>query len=48
MIHWYGIEQLYTEGITGGCNTNPLRYCPTDPTNRAAMAVFLTRTFNLQ
>jgi hypothetical protein len=31
----------------GGCAIRPLRYCPNDPTNRAAMAVFLPRTFGL-
>ena len=25
------IEELYARGITGGCLTNPLRYCPTQP-----------------
>ena len=39
------IEQLYSEGITGGCSASPLRYCPTDPVSRAQMAVFLVRTF---
>jgi hypothetical protein len=42
------IEQLYNEGITGGCGTNPLRYCPNDTVTRGAMAVFMTRTFRLQ
>ena len=41
------IEQLYREGITGGCGTNPLRYCPDDNVTRGQMAVFLSRTFNL-
>jgi hypothetical protein len=41
------IEQLYAEGITGGCNVSPLSYCPEDPVTRAQMAVFLVRTFNL-
>jgi len=41
------IEQLYNEGITGGCGTNPLRYCPESPVTRAQMAVFLVRTFDL-
>ncbi len=41
------IEQLYNEGITGGCSTNPPAYCPGDPVTRAQMAVFLTATFNL-
>lgn len=39
------IQQLYNEGITGGCLTNPLRYCPESWTLRAEMAVFLNRTF---
>lgn len=41
------IEELYHEGITGGCSTNPLMYCPDDPVNRAQMAVFLVATFSL-
>ena len=35
--------RLYRAGITNGCNTNPLRYCPEDPVTRAQMAVFLER-----
>jgi hypothetical protein len=41
------IEQLYVEGVTGGCGTNPLTYCPDNPVSRAQMAVFLVRMFNL-
>ncbi len=41
------IEQLYNQGITGGCNTNPLQYCPGSSVTRAQMAVFLTVTFTL-
>ena len=41
------IEQLYNEGITGGCSLVPLMYCPGNPVTRASMAVFLVRTFNL-
>jgi hypothetical protein len=41
------IEELYGLGITGGCATAPLRYCPTNPNTRAQMAVFLVKTFNL-
>ena len=41
------IEQLYAEGITTGCLTSPLLYCPEDSVTRAQMAVFLVRTFNL-
>ncbi len=42
------IEDLYSRNITGGCITNPLRYCPTATNVRQQMAVFLTKTFNLQ
>ena len=42
------IEDLYTRNITGGCLTNPLRYCPTNTNNRQQMAVFITKTFGLQ
>jgi len=38
------IEQLYAAGITGGCATNPLRYCPETAVTRAQMAVFLERS----
>ena len=41
------IEQLYAEGVTGGCATAPLRYCPDAPNTRGEMAVFLTKTFVL-
>lgn len=44
-VDW--IEQLYSDGITGGCSTSPLQYCPEDPVLRSQMAVFLVRTFNL-
>jgi hypothetical protein len=37
------IERLYAAGITGGCGTNPMRYCPEDTVTRAQMAVFLER-----
>ena len=41
------IEQLYAEGITGGCSTNPLLYCPIASNTRGQMAVFLTKTLSL-
>jgi choice-of-anchor B domain-containing protein len=41
------IEDLYTRGITGGCNASPLLYCPGNPNSRGQMAVFLVRTFGL-
>ena len=36
------------DAITGGCLTNPLRYCPNGPNTRGQMAVFLVKTFDLQ
>jgi hypothetical protein len=39
------IEQLAAEGITGGCGGG--NYCPSSPSTRGQMAVFLTRTFGL-
>ena len=40
---WKYIESLYDSGITGGCSTNPLNYCPTSSVTRAQMAVFLLK-----
>jgi subtilisin family serine protease len=40
-------EDLYNRGITAGCGTNPLRYCPADPITRGQMAVFVATTFAL-
>jgi hypothetical protein len=40
------IEQLAEEQITGGCGGN--NYCPLNPNTRGQMAVFITKTFNLQ
>lgn len=37
------IEEIYHEGITGGCATNPLQYCPGNYVIRAQMAIFLLR-----
>ena len=42
---WYTgfVEHLFEHGVTGGCATDPLRYCPNDSVSRALMAVFLLR-----
>ena len=39
------IEQLAAEGITTGCSTNPLNYCPARSVTRAQMAVFIDKAF---
>ena len=37
------ISRLYNAGITSGCDSNPLRYCPEKNVSRAEMAIFLER-----
>jgi hypothetical protein len=37
------IEALYRAGVTGGCSTNPLNYCPDNSVTREQMAVFLLK-----
>ncbi len=37
------IEVLYNAGVTSGCSTSPLRYCPLLPITRGQMAVFIER-----
>lgn len=41
------IEKLYALGITGGCASAPLRFCPDSPVTRGQMAAFLERNFPL-
>jgi hypothetical protein len=41
------IDTLYWFGITGGCNVDPLLYCPGSSVNRGQMSALLVRTFNL-
>jgi hypothetical protein len=35
------IMEIYNAGITGGCSTNPPRFCPDEPITRGQMAVFV-------
>jgi len=41
---WNYIERLYNAGITGGCGSSPLIYCPEDTVTRSQMAIFLLRS----
>ena len=41
--HETNIDALFASGITVGCHTRPLRYCPNDPVSRAQMASLLNR-----
>jgi len=47
--HWAKnwVEQFKAEGLTNGCASAPLRYCPDDPMTRWQMAKALTQAFNL-
>jgi serine protease len=40
---WDFVERLSTAGITGGCATGPVRYCPESTVTRAQMAIFLLK-----
>jgi uncharacterized protein (DUF1800 family) len=41
------IEQLYTEGITGGCQAGtPPNYCPSSSVTRGQMAAFLLKIYH--
>ena len=42
-IHAANIDALAAAGITKGCDTDPLRFCPNQPVTRAEMATFLHR-----
>ena len=42
-VHAPNIDALAAAGITAGCKTDPLRYCPDQPVTRAQMATFLHR-----
>ncbi len=42
------IEEIYQRSVTGGCSASPLLYCPGNANTRGQMAVFLTKTFQLQ
>ena len=39
-------EALRTAGVTDGCSTSPLRYCPDQPVTRAQMASFFARALS--
>lgn len=40
---WSFIERLYSAGITSGCTSSPMLYCPTAAVTRDQMAIFLLR-----
>ena len=46
-VHLDAIGALAAEGITGGCSSDPPRYCPDRYVTRGQMATFLARALNL-
>ena len=46
-VHAANVDRLMTAGVTVGCDTGPLRYCPDLPVTRGQMASFLARARNL-
>jgi len=40
---WSWIERLFASGVTGGCGSPPMQYCPESNVTRAQMAVFLLK-----
>jgi hypothetical protein len=39
------VELLYNDGITSGCSTSPLLFCPLTPIPNEQMAVFIVKAF---
>ena len=46
--HAADVEGVLAAGVTVGCSTEPLSYCPDNPVTRAQMASFLVRALQLQ
>ena len=47
-VLWPYAGRLYSQGISAGCRTDPLRYCPGSPVTRGQMASFLVRAFDIE
>ena len=45
-VHEASIDALFRAGVTAGCSTEPLRFCPEQATTRVQMALFLERARN--
>jgi len=41
------IEELYRSGVSAGCSSVPLLFCPDSPVSRGQMAVLIVRIFGL-
>ncbi|MYG99140.1 MAG: PDZ domain-containing protein [Acidimicrobiaceae bacterium] len=45
-VHEANIDSLHRAGITAGCSTEPMRFCPEQATSRVQMALLLERVRN--
>ena len=45
-VHEAAIDSLFRAGVTKGCSTEPLSFCPARATTRGQMALFLERARN--
>ncbi|MEX2280144.1 MAG: M23 family metallopeptidase [Acidimicrobiia bacterium] len=46
-VHQEDIEKLVATGITNGCSTEPMLYCPSDSITRGQIAAFINRALSL-
>ena len=46
-VHAADVDALLAAGITAGCSSQPLRFCPMEAVTRAQMASFLVRALDL-
>lgn len=46
-VHESDIEKLVATGITKGCSTEPMRYCPSESITRGQIAAFINRALDL-
>jgi hypothetical protein len=46
-VHEGSIEAIFAAGLTFGCDSRRIRFCPRDPVTRAEMAAFLSRALSL-
>lgn len=47
MFSWPYVEDFVARGITAGCSATPKLFCPSSPTTREQMAVFLVRALDV-
>lgn len=46
-LYSQAVEEIYRRGITSGCGTSPMRFCPDAITTRGQIAVFIIRALGV-